>query len=78
MTILWTAVAIDQVLADRDSEIAPTKEIQYMGVTMMVTPLDNGYGRIERLISPNPQHYLKAEFQPGVTVPMYSNPEKKG
>jgi hypothetical protein len=76
MTILWTAAAIHQVLADKDSEIAPTKEIQYMGVTMLVTPLEDGFGRIERLISPNPQHFLRAEFQPGMRVPMYTTHEK--
>lgn len=50
---------------------SPWQEVKRGDVTMLCSPAENGMGRIERLISPRPQDYLKAEWQPGALVPLW-------
>lgn len=43
-------------------------EVRRGGATMLVAPTARGNGRIERLISTDPHHYLDPAFQPGAEV----------
>ncbi|MBX5436336.1 MAG: YlzJ-like family protein [Alicyclobacillaceae bacterium] len=74
MSVLWTIAPVEHVFSGLTSHSgsAQWQEIQVEGVTMLVSPAGRGMGRIERLISPNPQDYLRPEWQPGQLVPLYT------
>ncbi|MGZ4031490.1 MAG: YlzJ-like family protein [Tumebacillaceae bacterium] len=47
-------------------------EIDVRGVKMIVEPGGMpGYGKVVRLLSPNPQHYLNPSYQPGQTICLF-------
>lgn len=62
--ILYTLMPVDAVLegTDREYEI---DEITIDGVKLLVEPVNSRFGKISRLISTNPQDYLKPQFSPG-------------
>lgn len=76
MTLMWTIVPVNHIFDSFEDKRPSYQEIQYQGVTMLVTPIENGMGTVVRLISPNPQDYLNPAFQPGSTVPMYQTSAK--
>lgn len=65
MTLLWSIVPTEFVFASTDAAAPKFRELKMEGATMVVEPLPGGMGRIERVISGNPQHYLRPEWQPG-------------
>lgn len=71
MSLLWSVVPTDMVFADLTAKAPTYQELQLDGATMIVEPLGNGMGRIERVISGNPQHYLRQDWQPGCNVRMF-------
>ncbi|MCL6445527.1 MAG: YlzJ-like family protein [Alicyclobacillus sp.] len=71
MMLLWTIVPVDAVMDDPSAPSPEYQEITREGVTMLVTPMENGYGRLERLVSPRPQDYLRPEWQPGAMIPLF-------
>ncbi|MCL6637873.1 MAG: YlzJ-like family protein [Alicyclobacillus sp.] len=68
MSTLWTIVPAEWLFQDYASEPAAREEIEVGGVRMVVTPVGRGQVRVERLISANPQHYLRPEWQPGAII----------
>lgn len=68
MSMLWTIVPIEKVFADLQKVDQPLREVSRDGITMLVREGNQGMGTIERIISPNPQDYLKPQWQPGVVV----------
>lgn len=70
MSLMWTIVPAECVFAGLEERLPEMKEIRRGHVTMLVTPEGVGMGRVQRLISPNPQDYLKPEWQPGALVPL--------
>ena len=66
--LMWTIAQLDRVLEGSDQYPSQWREVELGGVTMVVSPGENGMGRVERLISPNPQDYLRPEWQPGAMV----------
>jgi hypothetical protein len=68
MTILWSIQPVEFLFANPDGRIPAYREIRVEGATMVVEPLGDGMARIERLISGNPQHYLRSDWQPGSRI----------
>jgi hypothetical protein len=68
---MWTIVPAELVLDGYERHAPVLQEVRRSGITMLVTPLEGGMGRVERLISPNPQDYLRPEWQPGAIVPLH-------
>ncbi|MCL6516224.1 YlzJ-like family protein [Alicyclobacillus sp.] len=68
MSTLWTIVP-PEVLFAASGGAVETEEIEIGGARMVVTPLGRGQARVERLISPDPQHYLRPDWQPGAVIP---------
>ena len=68
----WTVLnEFDVWMNPEDQSKAPKyKELERDGATLVVQPLENGKGRLERLISPRASDYLKPEWQPGSIVSM--------
>jgi hypothetical protein len=76
MSTLWTIVPPEWVFGE-PGRSPETEEIEVGGARMVVTPLGRGQARVERLISPNPQDYLRPDWQPGSVVP-YPPPGASG
>lgn len=67
--ILHSVMPMETVFANMDLvEKQELKEVVHGHVTMLVEPSGPFEGRIVRLISPDPQDYLKAHYAPGQTV----------
>lgn len=62
--ILYTLMPVDAVLEGNDREYE-IDEITIDGVKLLVEPVNSRFGKISRLISTNPQDYLKPQFSPG-------------
>lgn len=43
-------------------------EVRRGGVTMLVVPTAHGTGRVERLVSTEPLHFLDPSYQPGAEI----------
>lgn len=70
MSVIWSIMPIEQVWSG-GGQLQECRQISWQGVDMLVTPVADGMGRIERLLSPNPQDYLRTELQPGALVPLH-------
>lgn len=68
MSLLWSIVPAEKVFEGAQVVEGPLREISRDGITMLVREGELGTGRIERIISPNPQDYLKPQWQPGTVV----------
>ncbi|NLY56244.1 MAG: hypothetical protein GX058_07025 [Firmicutes bacterium] len=67
--MLWTIIPEEIVFEGIDEEYIVTKEIVYQGVLMKVRPCPEADGVvIERLISSDPQVFLRQDLQPGTII----------
>jgi len=67
MTI-YTAMPIELVLDGVQAEPAPLVEVSVNGLTMQVSPIAPGLGRIVRLLAAPLDAYLLPEYAPGQTI----------
>lgn len=65
--MLYTVMPVEMVMG-WDDEASDLVEVEVEGILMQVSPDGQGGGVIQRLISSDPQDYLRAEFQPGNRV----------
>lgn len=70
MSVLYTPLAPEVVLAGMDNEMASYQELEVGGVKMLVEQAGPNQCRVVRLLSTNPRDYLREEFQPGTMVNM--------
>lgn len=68
MSVLYTPLAPEVVLAGMDGETSPYQELEVGGVKMLVEQAGPNQCRVVRLLSTNPRDFLRAEFQPGMMV----------
>ncbi|RIV29338.1 hypothetical protein D2Q93_00365 [Alicyclobacillaceae bacterium I2511] len=73
MSLLWSIVPTELVYTNFYEQPPTLVEVQRGGVTMLVSPEQNGMAKMERLISPNPQDYLRKEWQPGTLIHLYEH-----
>jgi uncharacterized protein (DUF2141 family) len=73
--MLYTIVPIEYIfeaeeIADDDSEKQKDEDIEITkeGVSLMVQSLASGQYKVTRIISTNPNDYLRPEWQPGVIM----------
>lgn len=65
--IIWTVMPEEMVLENIQVQQSPHyEEIEYGGTKLMVERMSSSQCRIVRILSSNPQDYLRPEFQPGV------------
>lgn len=62
--MLWTVVPMDELLDDDDGG-GSVAEMSVGGATIVVHTDGAGRRRVQRLLSTNPHHYLRPEWQPG-------------
>lgn len=70
MMIYWTPLELESVFAGWDERICSAVEIQKDGVLLQVEPQGDGMGKIMRLISGDPNNYLREDLAPGKLVAM--------
>lgn len=65
--ILYTIASPEEVFddGDRSPELV---EVVVNGVSALAQPVGDGTGRIERVISTDPDHFLDPQLQPGELV----------
>jgi len=69
MDVIYTPFPLDMVLEEKDKENQFNfQNINYLGIDMQVEPLGWNKFRVIRLYSPNPQHYLVEDLQPGSII----------
>lgn len=68
--ILYTTVPLEAVFDGVERMEARTFTATVGGVEMELEPFGDRQARIVRLLSPNPQHYLRPELAPGSIVSM--------
>ena len=66
--ILYTEVPLETVLEGFDREPAATTEMTVNGVLMQIEPISPYRGKIVRLYSPEPIHYLNPAYAPGNVI----------
>ncbi|TNJ66168.1 hypothetical protein FE784_10835 [Paenibacillus hemerocallicola] len=66
--ILYTQVPIETVLDGMDNPPPATTEITVNGVLMQVEATSSYQGKIVRLLSPDPFHYLNPSYAPGQLI----------
>ena len=65
--VLWTIMPIELVLQqDTDGKHNGYEEFNYAGSKVMVERVADNQCRIVRIISSNPNDYLRDDIQPGV------------
>ena len=71
--VLYTIVPPEFLFDDDDPEEVVPVKAAVNGVPVLVVPTGEGKGRIERLLSTDPDHFLDPLFQPGTVVSLDSN-----
>ncbi|MEF3304892.1 YlzJ-like family protein [Paenibacillus sp. GYB003] len=66
--ILYTAVPIETVLEGMDDPRPATVEMTVNGVMMQIEPVSPYSGKIVRLLSPDPTHFLNPDYAPGKLI----------
>lgn len=66
--MMWTIVPAE-ALFDEGDESGSVAEMSAEGATVVWRRGSDGRRRVERLLSTNPKHYLRPEWQPGVVWP---------
>lgn len=72
--IHYTPLPLDDVFAGWDEERPRPQEVTVDGVTMLVEPINSREAKIVRIISSNPEDFMKAKFQPGEKVAFFPSP----
>lgn len=65
--IYYSVVPTDEIFAEEETERSYI-HTAVNGCPVIVEPLGNGRGRIERVVSTDPSHYMTAGIQPGQVV----------
>jgi hypothetical protein len=63
--MLYTVIPVEDVLEGWEVDPPQTVDVMVGGVLLQVEPLSQFAGRVERVISSDPQVYLEPQFQPG-------------
>lgn len=72
--IYYSVIPVEAALTD-ETETMDVREVSVNGVMMQVEVTGSGEGRIRRLLSPEPHHYLDSRYQPGqyIAIPPSSH-----
>lgn len=64
--ILYTILSDAEIFEEPDDR--NFVHAAFHGIYLVVEPLEGGKGRIERVLSTDPGHYLRKDLQPGAIV----------
>ncbi|UJF35395.1 YlzJ-like family protein [Paenibacillus hexagrammi] len=66
--IHYSVIPMDVIFEGMDTYSPEFVEIEHQGVTLQVEPMDAKQARIVRLLSGNPQDYMKEQYTPGTVI----------
>jgi hypothetical protein len=66
--ILYTPVQLEIVLGEQGLDMPKPRQVLVDGVPVLVREAGPGRGRIDRLLSTDPQDYLRPGLAPGTQV----------
>ncbi|MDA8352355.1 MAG: YlzJ-like family protein [Firmicutes bacterium] len=66
--IYYSVIPMEAALTDPSEQGPEIREVDVGGVSMVVEMEGGGQGRILRLLSTDPGHYLDPRYQPGSRV----------
>lgn len=66
--ILWTIMPLELVFAQQGDISYPYEDIEYAGIKMMVEKMSSNQCRVVRILSSNPQDYMRSDLQPGTIL----------
>lgn len=67
--LLYTPIPIDLILQnDMGDDAFIFQEVEYNGIKMQVQSLQNNKFKIIRLLSTDPQDYMRVDIQPGEII----------
>lgn len=66
--VLWTIVPEEVIFSDYYKAISAYEEINYSGTMLITEILSPGQYRIVRIMSTDPQDFLRPELQPGTVL----------
>lgn len=66
--ILWTVMPLDLIFGPQETSHPPYEEIEYTGTKMQVTRLSDNQWQIIRILSTDPNDYLRTDIQPGTIL----------
>lgn len=67
-SVLYTVYPLDVLFEDEDMPSVTYVRATVSGIPVLVEPMGNGRGRIERVLSTDPEHFLDPTIRPGTTV----------
>ncbi|EGO62113.1 YlzJ-like family protein [Acetonema longum] len=66
MSVLWTVMPIETVVASAaDPEIPVLEELEYQGIRLQVSKVSAAEYQVVRILTTNPEDYLRSDLQPG-------------
>ncbi|QSO53738.1 YlzJ-like family protein [Alicyclobacillus curvatus] len=68
MSLLWSIVPTDSVFGSEATTEYMMRQVPAASATLVLSDAGGGMAKVERLISTNPNHYLKPDWQPGSLV----------
>jgi hypothetical protein len=66
--MLWTIMPLEMVYQEAAKETRAQHFAMYKGAPVLVERLDENSSRIVRLLSTEPNDYLKADLMPGAVI----------
>jgi hypothetical protein len=66
--IIYTSMPLELVYEGYENFKPQYEEIEHNGVSMVIEPSGPYQGKIVRLLSCNPQHYLDPSYSPGSMI----------
>lgn len=67
--ILYTPMQLELVLEGlEDMKEIPAREITIHGVPLLIHDVGPGEGRVVKLLSTDPRHYLRVDLYPGAVI----------
>ncbi|THF78432.1 YlzJ-like family protein [Cohnella fermenti] len=75
--ILYTCMPLDRVMEGWENGPGPLLEIEQAGMTMLLSPVSPGVGRLVRLVSAPLDAYLNPGYSPGSLI-YFANREGRG
>ena len=64
--ILYTVVPPEEIFPEEEERTFVTA--RYQGVSVVVEPVGDGRARLERVLSTDPEDYLRSDLQPGAIL----------
>lgn len=73
--LLYTIIPMEYIFGEDEETNANSQsqefELVKNGVTFLVQPMEGGRGKINRVISSDPQDYLNPDWQPGSIMSVF-------